>query len=258
MSERELCGCGEPAVTPDGLCPRCTDAAAAQARRFEQGQAIRANLEEKVREVYLKSGLKPREMRATLQEIPPALIGRLQGRTWADLEHGRIPKDGLGLSGTAGIGKTFALAAMSMHAIRKRLLAKLDKFGDLALTPWLLWVSWPEIVNIMRVQSVRDRGIEDVEKFITRVVEAPLVVLDDLGAERLRGRYEDDWAASQLDLIIDGRHREIRPTIYTSHLDKRGLEQRYGQRMFSRLVMQNPMIDLGASKDLRTPTGRSE
>lgn len=251
------CGCGELAVTPDGLCRQCEDAAAATARRFEQGQAIKANLDEKLATLYRQSGLKPREMRATLGEIPPLVLGRLQGRAWGELNHGRIPRDGFGLSGTAGIGKTFALSAMSMHAMRTRVIRNVEKFGDLALKQWITWVSWPEAVNLMRVQSVRDRGIEDVERFVAHVIDIPLLVLDDLGAERLRGRYEDDWAASQLDLIIDGRHREIRPIVYTSQLDANGLQRRYGQRMFSRLVVQNPMIDLGASKDLRR-TGGSE
>lgn len=67
------------------------------------------------------------------------------------------------------------------------------------------------------------------------VMEAELLVLDDLGAERLT-----DWVEETMSLIVNTRYNEKRPTIFTSNYedipdDVNSLLVRVGFRLHSRL-----------------------
>jgi DNA replication protein DnaC len=77
-------------------------------------------------------------------------------------------------------------------------------------------------------------------------------VIDDLGAERFVGAsYAEDWAASQLDLLVDGRYNDMRPTWYTTNLSPKEFLERYGPRLFSRLTAENPMLRVPTIPDMR-------
>ena len=70
---------------------------------------------------------------------------------------------------------------------------------------------------------------------IQPVMEAELLVLDDLGAERLT-----DWVEETMSLIVNTRYNERRPTIFTSNYedipdDVNSLLVRVGFRLHSRL-----------------------
>ena len=72
---------------------------------------------------------------------------------------------------------------------------------------------------------------------LRRVMEAELLVLDDLGAER-----PTDWVEETMSLIVNTRYNERRPTIFTSNYedvpdadDLDSLLVRVGFRMHSRL-----------------------
>ena len=72
---------------------------------------------------------------------------------------------------------------------------------------------------------------------LRRVMEAELLVLDDLGAER-----PTDWVEETMNLIVNTRYNDDRPTIFTSNYedvpdadDLDSLLVRVGFRMYSRL-----------------------
>jgi len=72
---------------------------------------------------------------------------------------------------------------------------------------------------------------------IRPVMEAELLVLDDLGAERLT-----DWVEETMSLIVNTRYNERRPTIFTSNYEDipdegemNSLLVRVGFRLHSRL-----------------------
>ena len=69
------------------------------------------------------------------------------------------------------------------------------------------------------------------------VMEAELLVLDDLGAEKL-----SEWVEETMNLIVNTRYNERRPTIFTTNYedlpdddDLNTLKVRVGFRMHSRL-----------------------
>ena len=70
---------------------------------------------------------------------------------------------------------------------------------------------------------------------LERVMQAELLVLDDLGAERLT-----EWVEETMHLIVNTRYNDRKPTIFTSNYedepdDSDSLKSRVGFRMHSRL-----------------------
>lgn len=197
-----------------------------------------------------RTGLSPRERTATISRIPREVSSRMPADVIDPMLTGNLSSRGFGLSGGAGVGKTFAIAAHIVNAIsigvRKRVVA-----GSLTVPTTVEWVSWPEAINQIRTTSIADRGLEDVARTVNRISHARVAVIDDIGSERIKGSYNEDWAASQLDLIVDARYRAMLPTFYTTNLALDAFVRRYGQRFYSRLCGENTMIVIPDADDLR-------
>jgi len=78
-----------------------------------------------------------------------------------------------------------------------------------------------------------------------------VLVLDDLGAERAKGDYSEEWTSSLLDLVIDRRYNEMRATWWTANLGAEEFAARYGTRLWSRLTGANPAVMVPSGPDLR-------
>lgn len=248
--------CGrQPAVLASAddvkRCRDCDFIEWERARRRAEGEAILRDLPGSVRAFLFDAGMAELELTATIEGVPPQLLPMLDDDGVKAMRAGQVPSSGFGLSGPAGHGKTFLLAAVLRQMVAARFRAELPSAGSRALRKWLAWHSWPSTVNEIRVISTRDSGLSQVEKIIEHACSVEVLVLDDVGAERIRGEYSQDWAASQLDLIVDTRHRTMRPTWYTTSRNRDALVQIYGQRIFSRLTGGNPVRELSMRKDLR-------
>jgi DNA replication protein DnaC len=235
----------------DGVarCYDCRRAFDQAQQRRGQGAILLGKLDAVVTGELRRAGMSDREIRSSVDGTTRTVWEAL--RIAQELAKGHIPTRGLGLSGPPGVGKTGALAALMGRCMRARLERTLPEAGASALSPWLLWCSWPEAVNRMRVGSTRDGGIQDTEEFIEQAIAIEVLVLDDLGAERIRGSYVDDWAASQLDLVIDGRYRNDRRTWFTTGLEPGELMTKYGRRLTSRLLGDNDLVEVTRSGDRR-------
>ena len=117
------------------------------------------------------------------------------------------------LSGAGGVGKSHAAAR------------------------WL-WREYP-VNPERRVQQRRwwdAREIQMLGRFDRashrELVEMPLLVVDDLGAEP---GDEDAWWRSRVELLIAQRVEDLRGTLVTTNLDAGQLRARYGERLYDRL-----------------------
>lgn len=199
------------------------------------------------------------ERGATLESVPLPIKRALPIEATKAILDGRAPAQGFGLCGGQGIGKTMALAAILRHGTAVAMLRALEAIPYVP-EPYEVrwhevggfrWVSWPATAAELKARVARDKGTEAVEVAIERAIRAPLLVLDDLGRERMRGGYTEDYAVGQLDRIVDARAREGRPIVWTANSGARELSRVYGGALASRLLGLAPAVDLPRLADLR-------
>jgi len=126
---------------------------------------------------------------------------------------------GFALQGEAGTGKTH-LATGTMIALIKRWDVK----------PF--YMSVPEMLRLAR-KRFDDPQTADV---MERAMNADIYLLDDIGAEYHRGGNEGmSWVDEQLFVILNHRLTQGLPTLYTTNLSRRGLDDRLDKRVSRRL-----------------------
>ncbi len=164
--------------------------------------------------------------------IPP----RFAGKTLANFDdtHAAI-KDAavvailsdqsLFLSGPPGIGKTHLAVGLMREWAATR---PAEGFA---------WPKFLPVVELMQeLKREMDRGM-DGETVLDRWSRVALLVLDDLGAEKV-----SEWATSTIYTLIDRRYREMKPMIITSNYDLDAISKRLDDRISSRLAEMGLMF----------------
>jgi len=135
-----------------------------------------------------------------------------------------VVQKGLMLIGPPGIGKTHIAVSVLRHVVR-RTGARGLYYDTRAL--------------LKDIRNTYNPVTHTAEMDVIRpVMDAELVVLDDLGAERLT-----DWVEETMSLIVNTRYNERRATIFTSNyedipaeaVEMNSLIVRVGFRLHSRL-----------------------
>lgn len=144
---------------------------------------------------------------ATLDDLPLAV--RVEIRKWKDL-----PGTVLTLTGEVGTGKTYAAAAVL--AERARITSAPASFVVVA-----------ELAAEMR-EAVSGGSTSQILKDL---VQVPLLVLDDFGAERVT-----DWVLEWMYLLINGRYNAMKPTVVTSNRSLGYIASNVDARLASRMA----------------------
>ena len=149
---------------------------------------------------------------------------------------------GLFFEGQPGVGKTHLAVAV--------LKAIIERTGGRGL-----FTDTRELLRVIR--STYDPSIRTTELEVLRpVLQADLLVLDDLGAEKT-----SEWVDETMNLIVNTRYSERRLTLFTSNYpdipddtDPNSLLFRIGARMRSRLHEMCDFIVLDAADYRERPT----
>lgn len=132
---------------------------------------------------------------------------------------------GLMLIGPYGCGKTH-LAAAILHRC-----AEDGTPGMFVVAPDLL----------AQIRSSYRTGDGRADEIVDAAKNTPLLVLDDLGAEKA-----SPWAQEQLYMIINHRYEHMLPTVITTNNDGAELEAELGRRTLSRLAEMTVPIKIKA------------
>lgn len=203
-------------------------------------------LEARLAEIIAKRGIRPatdEEMAAKEREIrreqaerkAEILLGRLDARyrdaiprtaeslTWLKAYLvAETPQDrgrGLIILGPSRAGKTWEAAAIARVLLVKHRVP-------------VQFVEAPEMMAALRPNA---EGASDIGQFMA----APVLIIDDLGAERT-----SEWTAEQLFRLAHYRDVHCLPTIFTSNLEGAQLRERYGDRVINRLAEGATLIRL--------------
>jgi DNA replication protein DnaC len=125
--------------------------------------------------------------------------------------------------GAAGTGKSLSAARTS------KALCQRDWYA-------MYWQNCAEL--LLEIRATFKDGCRDTEaEVVKRIVSKPLLVLDDLAAEKV-----SDYSVSTLYIIINSRGERALPTIITSNLSLRQIAEQLGSRIADRLQRYGDVV----------------
>ncbi len=198
-----------------------------------------ARREARVKNLRERSGLSKRMKGYSLANFRPTIspsASRARMRVDEYLENWEDNREagrGLYFCGDVGSGKThLAVAVMNELITRKRIPS--------------LFVTVPELLDNLR-GAYNDPG-RNLDEWMDAVKNADLLVLDDLGSERVT-----EWVRERLFVIVNHRYREALPTIFTSNIGPEELPAQLGERTASRIISMCEGVEL-TGEDYRETT----
>ena len=136
-----------------------------------------------------------------------------------------------------GTGKTMLAAAVVNHLVKNGTTAIFCVVPDL----------------IMHIKSSFKDPCMTEERLIRGLIQADLLVLDDISAEYHKNNSADDWAASKIFQVVNSRYMNKKATIFTTNCNLNELPIRLGERTFSRMMEMSRgwVFDLSHLEDWR-------
>jgi len=119
------------------------------------------------------------------------------------------------LMGDVGRGKTFLSSAIANVAVSAR--------------KTVVYLTFSEFLDLVRMHKFDDD--QTYQEGVGRLMEADLLILDDLGAEKVT-----EFVAQELFTIINHRMNRQAPMVASTNLSPAELEETYGTRIASRLL----------------------
>ena len=148
--------------------------------------------------------------------------------TWVEEGHSLVL-----MSPTKGNGKT-SIACKLAHDYIKSVL------DTTILDPAVYFINVPQFLEELRPNNTDKDKLDTVMK---RVREVPLLIMDDVGAEK-----PSDWVRERLYSIINDRYSDMKSTIYTTNSTMQDLSINLQERIVSRMTCDEVLVLDGTSK----------
>lgn len=141
---------------------------------------------------------------------------------------------GILFTGSTGAGKTHLATAVTRELVRRGLPITRKSYSatwGMNMIQGVLFTTMPELLmEIRATYNVKKKDAPTEEEVVEKYSRCGLLVLDDLGAEKVT-----DFSITTLYLIIDRRNRDLRPTIVTTNLSLQEIGEKIDVRISSRL-----------------------
>lgn len=221
-------------------CPICQDAGYLRADvpvghpsfgRLFPCECKRKELDEKVADKLQQLSNLDVFTEQTFEDFDPDVLGTREAYE-ASLRFSREPMhQWLFLSGPCGTGKTHLAVAIAKHAMRWHNMS-------------VYFAVVPDLLDHLRATFDPASGTAYDDRFTT-IRDAQLLVLDDLGTENAT-----PWAREKLYQIINHRYMQQLPTVITSNVDQRKVDDRIMSRILDHRLTRHVEMD---AEDYRRP-----
>lgn len=153
------------------------------------------------------------------------------------------------IHGESDIGKSFQAGCLMRRAIEYAATTGTPHAGD------FMWMTTLGLIEML----IAEFGTKPKVSITQRVIEARVLVLDDIGTTRMIDDRKSDWAYGKLLDVVNSRYDELRPIIATSNLAPgRELGERIGERILGRLMDDAAVVELrGENRRLPRLVGRA-
>ena len=194
------------------LQSRLTDAALSQLYYLESGPASGLSELDALKQARLRD--------MTFKSFDPRIVQVDDREELKDIENAyrqamkfaQAPKDWLVIAGKTGRGKTLLAAAIGNYCREAGMQG-------------VLFVVVPDLLDWLRV-SFSPQNPKTFDDLFEQVRNAPLLILDDLGAQS-----STPWAEEKLFQLINHRYNDLLPTVITTSVTFTEMERRLGTRI---------------------------
>lgn len=210
---------GRPAKVLWSKCPECSCLAAEQEaveKRSTEEQTRQKRIEDRLNRAAIPKRFRERSFASYIADSEGKRHALEVARRFADNfpEHARNGST-LVFAGNVGTGKCHLACAIAGRVLDA---------GHSAF-----FATAREIVLMLRARWDNSNAPSELET-LRMLTSVSLLVIDEIGVQ-----FNTDAERDQLFGVIDGRYRDMMPTIVTANLSRKLLQQAIGERSYSRL-----------------------
>lgn len=208
-----------PAKVIWSSCPDCSRMAAEKEsadKRADEERARQSRIEDRLSRAGIPKRFRERSFDSYLADTEQKAAALNTAREFADnfTDHARRGST-LVFSGNIGTGKGHLAVAAAQQIMTQ---------GHSAF-----FATAREIVLMLRARWDDSKAPSELE-VLRMLTSMSLLVIDEIGVQ-----FNTDAERDQLFGVIDGRYRELMPTILTTNLNRKALKEAIGERSYSRL-----------------------